>query len=108
MKVLAFASISWVFFYLGKHWSESDDYGQHIFFSLPPPPPPPLAITRFRIVDENGMMTDNFEVGELDPEFVDEGTNNAIEIEIEIEGTEGEKNGMNVRVQKYEFFARRV
>ncbi|KAI6688660.1 hypothetical protein NL676_025488 [Syzygium grande] len=64
----------------------------------PPPSPPPLAITRFGNVDENGTMTDDFEVGELDPEFVDEGTNNVTKID----GMWGEKIGTRAHVQKYE------
>ncbi|KAK9913600.1 hypothetical protein M0R45_037411 [Rubus argutus] len=36
----------------------------------PPAPPPPDAIQRFGIVDENGTMSDEFEVGEFDPDDV--------------------------------------
>ncbi|GKU91990.1 hypothetical protein SLEP1_g5782 [Rubroshorea leprosula] len=37
----------------------------------PPPPPPPYQIKINGIVDENGTMSDEFEVGEFDPEFVE-------------------------------------
>ncbi|CAN1268549.1 Probable methyltransferase PMT10, partial [Linum perenne] len=34
----------------------------------PPPPPPPQSVVKLTgIVDENGVMTENFEVGEFDP-----------------------------------------
>lgn len=36
-----------------------------------PPPPPPDSVQRFGIVDENGTMSDQFEVGDFDPEYVD-------------------------------------
>ncbi|PIN07936.1 Phosphoethanolamine N-methyltransferase [Handroanthus impetiginosus] len=42
--------------------------------SLPPPPPPP-ALQRMGVLDENGRMTDDFEVGEYDPELVENVTN---------------------------------
>ncbi|GAB4831841.1 hypothetical protein Ancab_005855 [Ancistrocladus abbreviatus] len=67
--------------------------------SPPPPPPtspspPPLpAVTRFGIVDENGMMTEDFEVGAYDPEAV-ETWGNAIEAE---DGDGGELAGNGVR-----------
>ncbi|XP_058207144.1 probable methyltransferase PMT11 isoform X2 [Rhododendron vialii] len=34
---------------------------------LPTPPPPPPVVQRFGIVDENGTMRDDFEVGDFDP-----------------------------------------
>ncbi|KAJ6814976.1 putative methyltransferase PMT11 isoform X1 [Iris pallida] len=37
--------------------------------SLPPPPPPP---ERFGIVDETGAMADDFEVGDFDPDMVED------------------------------------
>ncbi|KAK9282604.1 hypothetical protein L1049_010821 [Liquidambar formosana] len=45
----------------------------------PPPPPPPLlfppppppSVQRFGIVDENGTMAEDFEIGDFDPEFVE-------------------------------------
>ncbi|KAK9683343.1 hypothetical protein RND81_10G133700 [Saponaria officinalis] len=49
--------------------------------SPPPPPPPPTPpppeeaqepLKRFGVVDENGTMTDNFEIGEFDPTVVDD------------------------------------
>ncbi|XP_010067444.2 probable methyltransferase PMT11 [Eucalyptus grandis] len=153
VRLLAFASVAFVFFYLGKHWSESDGYGQLLFFSTSassaaaagrrttpsvalspnfnksfdvpslvsqnqtlalapppgppsleetpdasPPPPPPPAITRFGIVNENGTMTDDFEVGEFDPEFVDDWGDNATDVG----GTGSEESGARVKVRRYE------
>ncbi|PON37355.1 putative methyltransferase PMT [Parasponia andersonii] len=51
---------------------------------VPPPPPPPSdSIQRFGIVDENGTMSDEFEVGEFDPDEVVEnwGVGNGSEVE---------------------------
>ncbi|KAF7145031.1 hypothetical protein RHSIM_Rhsim04G0099900 [Rhododendron simsii] len=58
--------------------------------SIPPPsvpeklpPPPPLEVQRFGIVDENGTMTDNFEIGDFDPgvaeDWVSENTTEVVE-----------------------------
>ncbi|KAI8558986.1 hypothetical protein RHMOL_Rhmol04G0139000 [Rhododendron molle] len=49
----------------------------------PLPPPPPPEVQRFRIVDENGTMTDNFEIGDFDPgvaeDWGSENTTEAVE-----------------------------
>ncbi|KAG5552417.1 hypothetical protein RHGRI_010481 [Rhododendron griersonianum] len=49
----------------------------------PLPPPPPLEVQRFGIVDENGTMTDNFEIGDFDPgvaeDWGNENTTEAVE-----------------------------
>ncbi|XP_047321298.1 probable methyltransferase PMT11 [Impatiens glandulifera] len=37
----------------------------------PPPPPPPPTLQRFGIVDENGTMAEDFEVGEIDTGVVE-------------------------------------
>ncbi|PIA47544.1 hypothetical protein AQUCO_01400292v1 [Aquilegia coerulea] len=38
----------------------------------PPPPPPPLVLERLGIIDENGTMSENFEIGgEFDPNLVE-------------------------------------
>ncbi|GFY96816.1 putative methyltransferase family protein [Actinidia rufa] len=37
----------------------------------PIPPPPPTEVKRFGIVDENGTMADDFEVGDFDPDVVE-------------------------------------
>ncbi|CAI9091558.1 OLC1v1026621C2 [Oldenlandia corymbosa var. corymbosa] len=37
----------------------------------PTPPPPPPVVKRMGVVDENGVMADDFEVGEFDSEVVD-------------------------------------
>ncbi|KAL6290997.1 hypothetical protein ACE6H2_008507 [Prunus campanulata] len=58
--------------------------------SLPPPsPPPPDVIQRFGIVDENGTMSDEFEVGDFDPDEVVEnwGSGNGSVAESEASGT---------------------
>ncbi|BFG22727.1 hypothetical protein CerSpe_090010 [Prunus speciosa] len=55
----------------------------------PPPPPPPDVIQRFGIVDENGTMSDEFEVGDFDPDEVVEnwGSGNGSVAESEASGT---------------------
>uniref|UniRef100_A0A7N1A765 Methyltransferase n=2 Tax=Kalanchoe fedtschenkoi TaxID=63787 RepID=A0A7N1A765_KALFE len=45
------------------------DSGQPPSAASPPPPPP--AVKRYGIVDSNGTMSDDFEVGEFDPESVE-------------------------------------
>eukprot|EP00268_Persea_americana_P038377 TRINITY_DN37963_c0_g2_i1.p1 TRINITY_DN37963_c0_g2~~TRINITY_DN37963_c0_g2_i1.p1 ORF type:complete len:669 (-),score=121.87 TRINITY_DN37963_c0_g2_i1:292-2298(-) len=115
-KITVIFLISSAFFYLGKHWSQSDGYQQLIFFNhqspppisispnanltlnvsflLPPPPPsypppnlpsppppplpPPPPPDRFGIVDENGTMTESFDVGEVDPDLVENDENQTV------------------------------
>ncbi|KAE8712044.1 putative methyltransferase PMT10 [Hibiscus syriacus] len=48
----------------------------------PPPPPPPPEIKSYGIVDENGTMSDEFEIGEFDPDLVEDwGSGTEIETE---------------------------
>ncbi|KAL4576297.1 hypothetical protein LXL04_012389 [Taraxacum kok-saghyz] len=61
--------------------------------SLSPPPPPPPAVQRLGVVDENGVMRDEFEVGEYDPDVV-ENRNNETEVVQDVNAV--------VRVQKFE------
>ncbi|OMO76670.1 putative S-adenosyl-L-methionine-dependent methyltransferase protein [Corchorus olitorius] len=56
----------------------------------PPAPPPPDPIKTYGIVDENGTMSDEFEVGEFDPDSV-ENWGNGTEFE-------GESENEDVRV----------
>ncbi|KAL6581104.1 hypothetical protein OROMI_007027 [Orobanche minor] len=65
-----------------------------------PPPPPPPAMQRMGVVDENGRMTDDFEVGEYDPELVDNWSKAN-----ESEGLEsnGNEDKLRVRVNKFLF-----
>ncbi|KAJ0103412.1 hypothetical protein Patl1_06448 [Pistacia atlantica] len=110
IKLSAFIFLSFVFFYLGKHWS--DGYQQLVFFSTfrssqdaavsmspnsnksydissliadnetqsqsqfnlvpsPSPSPPSDSIKKFGIITEDGTMSDEFEVGEYDPDLVE-------------------------------------
>lgn len=70
--------------------------------TVPSPPtipsPPPVSFQRFGIVDENGTMSDDFEVGEFDPdEVVDNwATENGTEVE------DGGSDSKRIRVQKFE------
>ncbi|KAK4784781.1 hypothetical protein SAY86_019149 [Trapa natans] len=66
----------------------------------PPPPPPPSQITRFGIVDENGTMSNDFEVGNFDPDFVDDWKNNGSEIQAD-GGKEGGDGG-RITIKRYE------
>ncbi|GAB4827505.1 hypothetical protein Ancab_034388 [Ancistrocladus abbreviatus] len=70
--------------------------------SLSPPPPsplPPPAVKRFGIVDENGTMTEDFEVGTFDPDVV-ENWGNASEAE---DGDDGElaRIGITDRIKRF-------
>ncbi|CAJ2640877.1 unnamed protein product [Trifolium pratense] len=53
----------------------------------PPPPPPAVddSVEKFGIVNENGTMSEEFEVGSFDPEMVDDWVN---ETQVEKEGSE--------------------
>ncbi|KAF8396819.1 hypothetical protein HHK36_018452 [Tetracentron sinense] len=63
----------------------------------PPSDPPPPLVERCGIVDENGTMTDDFEVGELDPD-ISENWGDGSETE------EKEKSGNSrVRVSRFAF-----
>ncbi|MCL7027412.1 hypothetical protein MKW94_003210 [Papaver nudicaule] len=103
-KVLGYAVIAFIFFYLGQHWS--DGYQQLVFYSnnqqhqptdtnaaassiaispnanktisltdsaavapARPPKPPPVIAEKFGIIDENGVMSEEFEVGDFDPDL---------------------------------------
>ncbi|XP_059666309.1 probable methyltransferase PMT11 isoform X2 [Cornus florida] len=61
---------------------------------LPPPPPP--SVQRFGVVDENGTMADEFEIGEFDPDVVENWGNGN---ETEVVGSDG--GGSRVRVKKF-------
>ncbi|KAI3519964.1 hypothetical protein L1887_09184 [Cichorium endivia] len=64
--------------------------------AIPPAPllsPPPPAVQRLGVVDENGVMRDEFEVGEFDPDVV-ENQNNETKVEEVDQGA--------VRVLKFE------
>ncbi|KAL6126665.1 hypothetical protein ACLB2K_074711 [Fragaria x ananassa] len=52
----------------------------------PPAPPPSYVIQRFGIVDENGTMADEFEVGEFDPDEVVENWSGKNETAAESDG----------------------
>nr|XP_043619512.1 probable methyltransferase PMT11 isoform X2 [Erigeron canadensis] len=58
----------------------------------PPPPVPPVQ--RLGIVDENGVMRSDFEVGEFDPDVVESWNN-------ETEVTDGDVEGVRVSVPKF-------
>lgn len=61
------------------------------------PPPPPPAVQKMGVLDENGVMNDNFEVGEFDPEVIENwGVGNETEVE------EGDGDGVKrFRVKKF-------
>ncbi|XP_047323200.1 probable methyltransferase PMT11 isoform X2 [Impatiens glandulifera] len=61
------------------------------------PPPPPLIAERTGIVDENGIMTSDFEVGEFDPGLIE-----SIANETEKQGRQSdEERQSKVRLKKY-------
>ncbi|GMP79557.1 hypothetical protein CsSME_00035046 [Camellia sinensis var. sinensis] len=83
LKVASLSFLSLSLLFLAKLFSDS--YQPHILSfsttttaianpntsSPPPPPPPPLAVERTGIVDDNGLMTDDFVVGEFDPSAIE-------------------------------------
>ncbi|PSS31669.1 Methyltransferase [Actinidia chinensis var. chinensis] len=94
-KIVSLSFLSLSLLFLGKLFSDS--YQQSIFAfspstsaanntavsiqitnsppqsapSPPPQPPPPPAVERTGIVDDNGLMTDDFVVGEFDPSVIE-------------------------------------
>ncbi|KAI3731110.1 hypothetical protein L1987_62293 [Smallanthus sonchifolius] len=60
--------------------------------SQSPPPPPPPVVQRVGLVDENGVMRNDFEVGEFDPD-VSESWNNETEV------MNADDDGVRVRVR---------
>ncbi|XP_031094695.1 probable methyltransferase PMT11 [Ipomoea triloba] len=63
--------------------------------AIPPPPPPPPALQRMGVVDENGVMSADFEVGKFDPDVVDNwGQDN----ETDAKGSGGARS---IRVNKF-------
>ncbi|CAK8538186.1 unnamed protein product [Lathyrus sativus] len=96
IKTAAFFIGAFTFFYLGKHWSNY--YQQLIFFTTTPTshdvsaspnfrtifnitsiinkqtlnPSEPLEIKRLGVLNDDGTMSDEFEIGEFDPENADE------------------------------------
>ncbi|EPS68791.1 hypothetical protein M569_05965 [Genlisea aurea] len=65
---------------------------------IPPPPPPPPAIERMGVVDESGRMTDDFQVGDYDPELVENWAKTN-----ETQGLESNDNRGNARVTVKKF-----
>ncbi|KAJ0764394.1 putative S-adenosyl-L-methionine-dependent methyltransferase [Helianthus annuus] len=47
----------------------------HSLTRSPPPPPPPPTVQRMGLVDENGVMRNDFEVGEFDPDVLEKWNN---------------------------------
>ncbi|CAN4095835.1 unnamed protein product [Withania somnifera] len=67
--------------------------------SLPPPPPPKEAVEKMGILDEKGVMSDDFEVGDFDAKLVD---NWGVENETDVGGEgEGGGGGGGFRVKKF-------
>ncbi|KAL9272341.1 putative methyltransferase PMT11 [Drosera capensis] len=62
----------------------------------PPPPSPPPEMEKFGVLDENGTMRDDFEIGEFDPEIVENWGNGS-----ESGTDEVRSGGIRVRVRKY-------
>ncbi|RHN57014.1 putative S-adenosyl-L-methionine-dependent methyltransferase [Medicago truncatula] len=95
IKTAALFTVAVTFFYLGKHWSNRSQQ-QLIFFTTttttdqisispnfnkffnisaiinPNQTPETVKIKKSGVLNEDGTMSDEFEVGEFDPDFVDE------------------------------------
>ncbi|GAB2270415.1 hypothetical protein Dimus_005317 [Dionaea muscipula] len=68
--------------------------------AAPAPPPPPPVVERIGILDENGAMADDFEVGEFDPGSVEVANNSSTE-EVKGEGKEGRGQEASAKVERY-------
>lgn len=82
--------------------NETQSVSDQTLTSIPPsssPPPPPPSVKRYGVVDVNGTMSDDFEIGEFDPDVVDNwGSGN--ESEVVEGGGDGEGAG-GVSVKKF-------
>ncbi|CAH9091246.1 unnamed protein product [Cuscuta epithymum] len=74
---------------------EEENQEQKPDASPPPPLPPPPSFQRMGVVDENGVMMENFEVGLFDADVVDNWAQGN-----ETDGEEAEE-GRSVRVSKF-------
>ncbi|XP_027104372.1 probable methyltransferase PMT11 isoform X1 [Coffea arabica] len=63
-------NLSSLFNHTASTLSPPQQQQQQIVVASTPPPPPP-AVKRMGVVDENGVMTNDFEVGDFDPEAVE-------------------------------------
>jgi hypothetical protein len=66
--------------------------------SVPVPPPPPPPLQRFGIVNDNGTMSEEFEVGEFDDDLVEEWRN-----ETKVDEGVGDEDSSRVRVKVSKF-----
>ncbi|XP_042482706.1 probable methyltransferase PMT11 [Macadamia integrifolia] len=64
-----------------------------------PPPPPALFPQRLGIVDENGTMSEEFEVGEFDPDLIEKWGNLSDQVE---KGIENVSVSSDLKVKRYE------
>ncbi|XP_054798176.1 probable methyltransferase PMT11 [Prosopis cineraria] len=62
----------------------------------PAPPPPPASIRTFGILNENGTMSDEFDVGDFDPELVDNWVN-----ETQVETQENSASAPQFTIKKF-------
>uniref|UniRef100_A0A2N9FDR6 Methyltransferase n=1 Tax=Fagus sylvatica TaxID=28930 RepID=A0A2N9FDR6_FAGSY len=65
---------------------------------VPPPPSPPPPLQRFGIVNDNGTMSEEFEVGEFDDDLVEEWRN-----ETKVDEGVGDEDSSRVRVKVSKF-----
>ncbi|KAF5725300.1 methyltransferase PMT10 [Tripterygium wilfordii] len=106
IKFTAFALLSVSFIFLANFLSSSSlplrSFSTITAFTSPPPrvkslpPAPPQVVTRTGIIDQNGAMATEFEIGLVDPRIVEELRNLSGEEE-RIE----ERNQVKVKVEKF-------
>ncbi|KAM7259170.1 hypothetical protein ACFE04_014911 [Oxalis oulophora] len=66
-----------------------------------PPPPPPPPPKNFGVVDENGVMTNDFEIGEFDLDLINEDWNGSELVDNGDDGSSQLKSRFSVK--KYPF-----
>ncbi|KAM7270168.1 hypothetical protein ACFE04_029382 [Oxalis oulophora] len=67
----------------------------------PPPPSPPPPPKNFGVVDENGVMANDFEIGEFDPDLINEDWNGTEPVDNGDDGSSQLKSRFSVK--KYPF-----
>ncbi|KAL8485402.1 hypothetical protein ACS0TY_027633 [Phlomoides rotata] len=107
VKIVAFSLLSFAIFSLVKHVSEfptPTTQNQHLSFfnstatTAPssPPPPPAVVLERTGIINEFGVMTDDFEVGEFDEGLIQSVVVNLNSSDEKEKGESSERKAINV------------
>ncbi|KAK6131486.1 hypothetical protein DH2020_034772 [Rehmannia glutinosa] len=108
IKIIYFSLLSFSLFFLFKHFTfypTAPTQNPHLSFfnstptatPFPPPPPPPAAVERTGIINEMGIMTNDFIVGEFDEKLIES-------VVVNVNGSNEKENREAGKVIKVENF----